>query len=425
MKINVSTLFPSFLFCLSMVCPICVEAKEPSSGCVTIVSREVSETASPFYRAIYADTEADRLTSSTWQSDDNGQSWRPIRSHHKLSHGLPDGYRRNPTTAVLDREKNILLSIVNSLDTPKLNPKIAEPPIAQKTYYLRYRVSEDGGRTWLCDDPIVEEGAKYDAKHPFDDLWIGKNAVYLGDNGCAPIVTQSGRVLVPAQMTIVDDQGNLVKPPKAHTYTEAVVLQGQWQKDGRLAWTSSERVAGDVSQTCRGLIEPTIVQAPDGRILMVMRGSNSHDPNVPASKWMSFSEDEGQTWSHPQRWTYDDGTPFYSPSSMSVLMRHSSGRMFWIGNITPENASGNLPRFPLVLGEVDPQSLMLIRSSTVIIDQKTPPDADRGRLDLSHVHLMEDRKSGELILTYPRAHQSYREREYVLARLRSQPLAIP
>ncbi|EAQ78366.1 sialidase family protein [Blastopirellula marina] len=393
------------------------EAKVP---CVSIVSRDITATASPFYRAIYADATKNRLVSSTWQSDDNGKTWAPIRSHHALARGLTPGFRRNPTTATLDEKRNCVISIVNALDTPELDPTINEPPIAQQTYYLRYRLSTDGEKSWRCDDPIVGAG-DFDAQHPFAGLWIGKNAIYLGDNGCAPIVTRSGRVLVPAQMTALDKAGQLYKPPKAHTYTEAVVLVGDWTADDRLAWRMGSRVKGDTSQTIRGLIEPTIAEMPDGRILMVMRGSNMHDPKVEASKWFSISADEGETWSPPQRWKYDDGTSFFSPSSMSVLMRHSSGRIFWVGNITPENPDGNLPRFPLVIGEVDPQSLQLIRESVVLVDQKSKEDERQGRLDLSHVHLMEDRETGELILTYPRAHNKYTKREYALLRLAVSP----
>jgi len=222
---------------------------------------------------------------------------------------------------------------------------------------------------------------------------------------------------LPVQMTVLDDSGELYQPPRAHTYTEAVALVGTWTDKNRITWRMPTRVKGDPAKTVRGLIEPTIAEAPDGRILMVMRGSNSHDSTVASSKWFAVSNDEGETWSEPKRWAYDDGTSFYSPSSMSVLMRHSSGRVFWVGNITPENPKGNLPRFPLVIGEVDPQSLQLIRSSVVVVDQKNPEDANRGRLDLSHVHLMEDRETKEMILTYTRAYHAYRQREFALLRL--------
>jgi hypothetical protein len=41
--------------------------------------------------------------------------------------------------------------------------------------------------------------------------------------------------------------------------------------------------------------------------------------------------------------------PFYSPSSKDVLIKHPSDRVFWVGNITPENADGDSPRWPIVV----------------------------------------------------------------------------
>lgn len=397
-----------------------VSASDAATPCVTVVQREISAAASPYYGAIYADRTDNRLISSSRQSDDNGESWKPLRSQRSLAQGLPHGYRRNPVTALLDPRNNRVLWIVNALDTPDLDPRTAEPPIAQKTYYLRYRVSQDGGQSWLLDEPIVGAG-DYDAAHPFDDLWIGKNAIYLGDKGCRPITTRDGRILVPAQMTILDAAGELYQPPKAHTYTAAVVLIGEWTPDGSITWRSSPRVAGDETLSCRGMIEPTIAEASDGRIVMIMRGSNSHDPDVPARKWISVSDDQGETWSAAKAWGYSEGGSFYSPSSMSFLTRHSSGRLFWVGNLTPENASGNLPRYPVVIGELDPESLGLIRSSVVTLDEQSAEDREKGRLDLSHFDILEDRPSGDFILTYPRSHQSYQSREFAKLRLKLSP----
>ncbi|WP_146594247.1 sialidase family protein [Novipirellula galeiformis] len=397
-----------------------VSASDTATPCVTVVEREISASVSPYYGAIYADREDNRLITNYRQSDDNGESWQSLPSQQLLAKGLPHGYRRNPVTALLDPRHNRVLWIVNALDTPDLDPRKVEPPIAQKTYYLRYRVSQDGGQSWLHDKPIVGAG-KHDAAHPFDDLWIGKNAIYLGDKGCRPITTRDGRILVPAQMTILDAAGELYKPPRAHTYTAAVVLIGEWASDGSITWRISERVTGDEALSCRGMIEPTIAETRDGRIVMIMRGSNSHDAKIPARKWISVSEDQGETWSAAKAWGYSDGGSFYSPSSMSFLTRHSSGRLFWVGNRTPENASGNLPRHPAVIGELDQESLGLIRSSVVTFDEQSDEDRQQGRLDLSHFDILEHRPSGDFILTYPRAHHSYKSREFAELRLRPSP----
>lgn len=392
------------------------QAEEEVKPCVEVIQREVTKTASPFYKAIYADATESRLITPSRQSDDNGKSWQPLLSHQKLVEDLPYGYRSYPVTAMLSPEGNRVLSIVNALDTPQLDPKIAEPPIAQKQYYLRYRVSTDGGRSWLCDEAITA-GGKHHAKHPFPDVWIGKNAFYLGDLGDVPITTKQGRVLVPAHMTVLDTSGELYKPPHALTFTEAAVLIGQWNEDHRIDWRMAQRVPGDENLSCRGMIEPTLAESPDGRIVMIMRGSNSHDRNVAARRWISISTDGGETWPNAEPWKYDDGTSFYSPSSMSSLIRLESGRIFWVGNISAENAFGNSPRFPLVIGELDPTSLALRRKSLVTLDTESEEDRKRGRLDLSHIHLMESRPTGELIVTYVRGQNSYKQREYAMLRL--------
>ena len=107
--------------------------------------------------------------------------------------GLPHGYLREQCTWALDPVTDRLLTVVNALDTPGLDPKAHEPRVALQSYYLRYRVSADGGKSWLFDEPIVEAG-NFTAQHPFDGVWIGKNGIFLGDLGCVPLVTGAGKI---------------------------------------------------------------------------------------------------------------------------------------------------------------------------------------------------------------------------------------
>jgi hypothetical protein len=334
--------------------------------------------------------------------------------------GLPHGYRRNPVTSTLDPSTGRLITIINALDTPGLDPTVHEPPVAQETYYLRYRVSADSGKSWWFDEPIVQAGS-FTAQHPFEGVWVGKNALYLGDLGCIPIVTQAGRILVPAQTTPLGPDGKLWNPSGGHTYTDVLVLIGTWTNGQRLSWRASHRVVGDPKRTTRGLIEPTLAEFPDGRILMVMRGSNGGKADLrhelPSYKWFAVSQDGGETWSTPAPWTFEDGQPLFSPSAMSTLFRHSSGRWFWAGNLSAHNCQGNLPRWPLIVGEVDPSSLKLVRSSVLTVDTQRPEDQNRGRLDLSHLTLLEDRKDKQIILAYPRSYNAYKSNEWATVRL--------
>ena len=138
---------------------------------------------------------------------------------------------------------------------------------------MRYTVSNDAGKTWLFDDPVIQEG-NYTAQNPFEGIFIGKNSIYLGDLGCIPIVTKKGKILVPAQTTLAGKDGELLNPGGGFTYTDVIVLIGTWTDGNKLSWKTSQRVEADPKRSTRGMIEPTLLEMKDGRILMVMRGSN-------------------------------------------------------------------------------------------------------------------------------------------------------
>jgi hypothetical protein len=144
------------------------------------------------------------------------------------------------------------------------------------------------------------------------------------------------------------------------------------------------------------MIEPTVAELDDHRLLMVMRGSNDKNPQAFGGKWASFSDDAGRTWTAPRLWTYVDGAPFHSPSACSQLVAHSSGRLFWLGNITPTNPAGNRPRYPFVIGEVDRRSGLLRKETVAIIDDRGPGDGEL--LSLSNFFAREDRETHELVL---------------------------
>jgi hypothetical protein len=372
-----------------------------------------------FHNAVYVEKRGSRLLSGNRISEDNGKTWNDYLYKPDFNSELPHGYRREKTTSVLDPNTGRLVTIINSLDTPGLDPDIIEPPVAQYTYYLRYMVSEDGARSWLYDEPIIQKG-NFTAENPFEGINIGQNSIYLGDIGSIPVVTKQGYILVPAQTTLAGSDGKLFNPGGGFTYTDVLILIGSWKDDGKLSWNISERVQADPARSTRGLIEPTLAELNDGRILMIMRGSNGgkNDPqySLPGYKWYSVSDDGGFTWTEAEPLKFDDGMPFFSPSAMSTLFMHSGGRCFWVGNISSENVQGNLPRWPLVIAEINTRSLRLIRSGMITIDTRTEADLDRGRLDLSHFAMLEDRQTGEIILTYPRSYNSYKSAEWVTVR---------
>ena len=268
-----------------------------------------------------------------------------------------------------------------------------------RNWTLHYSVSVDGGRTQTVNEQIIHEGQAYDAVHHLPGVRKGGNCVMIGDLGQRPLTRSDGVLLIPVQSSPADADGNYTNPGAGFTYTDCLLLMGHWQGD-HLRWTCSQRIVGEPARTTRGLIEPTIAELADGSILMVMRGSNDAAHDVPGHKWMAQSHDGGQTWTTPAPWTYDDGVAFHSPSACSQLLPCSDGRLLWMGNITPRNPQGNRPRYPLVLGEVDRTSGLLIRDSVAVIDARQ--EGEHELLTLSNFYAREDRETGDLLLHLPR-----------------------
>ncbi|MGH9659155.1 MAG: sialidase family protein [Bryobacteraceae bacterium] len=240
---------------------------------------------------------------------------------------------------------------------------------------------------------VIHKGAGFDARHPLPGVHTGKNCVMLGDNTCQPIAGAGGSILLPVSISPLAPDGSLANPGGGYTWHDAAVLHGRWRSD-RLEWEMSDVVRGDPGRSTRGVVEPTITRLDSRRLLMVMRGSNDRKPAVPGLKWVSFSSDGGWKWSEPRPWTYAGGDSFFSPSACSQLLRHSSGRLYWLGNITPENPRGNRPRYPFFCGEVDRASGLLRRDRLIQVDSLAPGESDL--LTLSNFYAREDRRTREI-----------------------------
>jgi hypothetical protein len=379
----------------------------PKVATLTLKSSEPLASFSMLMSASYLKSKGPEMVRLAGYSPDHGRTWTNVPIEPNFDKDLPQGYRRENFPLFADHTNGRLLRLVPSMDTEGLDPTIEEPPIALQTYYLRYRVSLDQGRTWLFDEVVVQNG--HTPMKPFDGVIRGRNGIFMGDVGSQMIRTRKGKIIIPAQACLLGDDGKLANPGGGWTYTDVVMIIGTWQKDGHLTWEIS-RIEGDPARTTRGVIEPTLAEFSDGRLLCVMRGSNggSKDPEwkLPGTRWWCVSKDGGYKWTKPEPWTYEDGQPFFSPSSMSQLLKHSSGRVFWIGNLCQENPRGNDPRYPLVIGQVDPQSLRLIRNTVLVVDDKKPEEPG---VNLSHFWGLEDRETGDIVISGGRYSQGYKE----------------
>ncbi|MCX6994184.1 MAG: sialidase family protein [Kiritimatiellaeota bacterium] len=387
-----------------------------------IVLKSVEHPSAPssLWGASYLKRDGVEMVRNGGYSPDNGRTWENLSPKPDFDSKLPYGYRRGKLPLFVDPVNGRILSTVMAIDTPGLDPKINEPLEERQNSYLRYRVSIDGGKTYLFDEPIIQKDKTLD--NPFDGIFRDKNAIFPGDCGSQIIRTRRGDIIAPFQATIPGPDGKLANPGGGFTWTETVMLIGRWAPDNRIEWYVS-KIVGDPARSTRGMIEPTLAEMPDGRILCVMRGSNggSKDPDckLPSYKWISVSTDGGFHWSKPEPWTYEDGTPFYSPSSMSQLLKHSSGRIFWIGNLSETNCRANHPRYPLVIGEVDRKTLHLIRNSVLAIDTARPEERDPSMsyLSLSHFWSLEDRETKDIVIVGSRALAQYTKYEPVVYRI--------
>jgi len=320
-------------------------------------------------------------------SEDNGRTWSPWKPVDFLSKSKSGTFRRWVTIRAPDPYTGRLLLVLLEGNLPT-----DDPMEGMKQYHLSYRVSEDGGRSFIVNEKIVQKG-DYFPRHPTEGVWVGRNALMSGY--CA-LFSPEGRILIPITITPMGPNGVCHSPGGGFTYEDTAVMIGQWQQDGRIEWQRSQLIQADPKRTTRGLDEPAMARMPDGRILIVMRGSNDGKPELPGHKWYSISKDDGFTWLPPQPWGYDDGIPFFSPSALSVLISHSNGKYYWIGNICPRNSNGNEPRYPLVIGEVDPRSLSLLKKTVMVIDDRGPDDGET--MQLSNYAAHEDRENGAIVI---------------------------
>lgn len=216
----------------------------------------------------------------------------------------------------------------------------------------------------------------------------------LGDMTCRPILRGDGAILLPVSLSPLRD-GKIYNPGGGYTWHDAAVLVGRISAVG-IDWTMTEVIEGDPSRSTRGWPEPAIATLSGGRILMVMRGSNDRSLDLPGVKWYAISNDGARTWSRPMPWSDTSGRVFYSPSSCSQLLAHSSGRLFWLGNRTNANPKGNLPRYPMVLTEVDLRTGLVVAGSERVIDDLAP--GEDPLLTLSNFYAREDRRAREICL---------------------------
>jgi hypothetical protein len=290
-----------------------------------------------------------------------------------------------------------------------------DPLEGMRVWSLYYRVSKDG-RTFGKARQVIHEGDGYSATHPLPGVYTGRNCAMLGDQTSKPVAGPAGAILLPIQLSVLGPGGKLANPGGGYTWTNAAMLRGRWKGD-QLVWRMSEEIKIDPAASTRGAVEPAIELLDDGRILMVLRASNDKRPELPGYRWVCESTGGEMKWSQPRPWTYDNGERFFSPSACSQLLKHSNGKLYWLGNITPQNPTGNRPRYPFVIAEVDRRNGLLRKESVRLVDDRE--EGEDKILTLSNFYAREDRETREIALHMTRllAHPNAWEGDAMLYRI--------
>jgi len=344
-------------------------------------------------------------------SKDNGATWMEpitIKTKEQLENGMKRSYIRSP---IIDKKRNLLINfkIEGILPTD-------DPLEGLKWWHISYMVSKDNGKSNYIDKRVVLDGKEFSNTHPIDGVYEGKNSIMMGDTTELAIITKHQKnndnndcILLPVQITPIGPNGEYINLGGGYTFHYATLIKGKILDNGYIKWIDvSNKIEISHTKSTRGAIEPTIIELNDGRLLMVLRGSNGGTKDVncelPGYRWYAISYDGGKTFKKPAPWTYTNGKNFYSPSSCSQLLKHSNGRIYWIGNISKSNPKANMPRNPIYICEVEQSSLLLKEETLCLIDKVIGNQSKD--TTFSNFYAREDKESKEIIVHITPFHEN-------------------
>ena len=316
-------------------------------------------------------------------SQDNGKTWGPFEPLERVTLQLPEG---GMVTYPGENTFDPVLDILYQISMRRLWPggemytfdwKTREHPFNDHTF-----VTENGRKRELKYQP----GPDFDPENPLDSTYCLTNRAYLG------------------QRVVVDKDGTAYFPMVCYRSGEenvinkgGVILMRRDPVTGE--WTPSNQRYISPNISSRGLDEPDVTILTNGNLLIVCRGSNekglsptTYPDSLEGRKWYLLSTDGGRTLSPAQEFTYDDGSRFYSPSSIHMFIRSSkNGKLYWIANIVEDVPEGNTPRYPIYIAEIDEEIPAVKKNSLVIIDDRKENEPEE--LQLSNFSILENRET--------------------------------
>ena len=198
-----------------------------------------------------------------------------------------------------------------SLEVPTIYPVIDPQGVKRLVmfsglYPIRMAVSEDDGETWSELEPIGDFGG----------------IVAMGD---------LMRLKDGSTMALFHDDGRFLR--EGGERTARMVVYKTLSRDGGLTWSQPQDI---VHLPGVGLCEPGLIRSPDGRQIAMLLRENSRTAN----SFVSFSDDEGETWSEPRELpaalTGDRHQLIYAPdgrifASFRDTTHVSSTKGDWVG----------------------------------------------------------------------------------------------
>jgi len=308
-------------------------------------------------------------------SHDNGRTWSELEPIEGTVRQLPGGgivdfpcsHQFDPYLQIAYQAR--MRRIWPGLEAYTFQWKDHDHPFNDHTF-----VVENGETEKLMR---YEDGPDYDPDNPFDPEFCATNRGYVG-NGMD--FAGDGTAYFPVVC---------YRSGEEYQRNEAGVSLMRREPDTG-EWLPSTRQHVSPETSSRGLLEPDVAVLKTGAILIACRGSNTD--TTPGRKWFTVSTDGGKTLAKVEEFRYEDGSQFYSPSSIHRFVRSSrNGKLYWLANIAEEPPQGNSPRYPLFIAEIDEENAAVRKDSLLLVDDRGPDEPTR--LQLSNFAVIENRET--------------------------------
>jgi len=361
-----------------------------ASGFVTYIHPTKPILMHCFGREDYSDGYDDYAVSL---SRDNGKTWSKPEVRWK-SRIVPEGKMRYAEPAAFfDAERGKLIVLIDHTLYPKDKLNV------DTEYGLELNVFDTRREKWTEQRELRFPGERVPAM-----------------SFTFPIKTASGRLLFPGMRKTIDAAGRAVHFKTTWApVDEVVTVLGEYGARGELTWRLGQPLNIAPELSSRGLDENALIELRDGHIAAICRGDNSAFSDKPGYKWLSFSSNDGETWSAPVPLPASVGDPVESGANGSALFRSlKNRRLYWMGNLAlrGERPKGNWPRSPLVIVEVQEEPFALKRDTIFVVDERGYNDSPR--VQMSNFRFYQDRETGDVVIFLTR-YGEHSEKQWMLA----------